>query len=102
MGEEGVKRVLESAWKNPLAAFGIVAAVISGAVAATTIYNKIDQVGEDILKMNAAFSKRLDALESDKNGMLLQLGKIERDQTWMAKTIERATAQQQTQPRGPQ
>jgi outer membrane murein-binding lipoprotein Lpp len=93
MGEEGVKRVMDAAWRNPLAAAGIGAALISGAVAATTIYNKIDQVGEDIVKMNAAFTKRLDDLERDKNAMLLQIGKIERDQTWMAKTLERSNGQ---------
>lgn len=101
MGEEGLKRVLDSAWRNPLAAFGICAALVSGAAAATTIYNKIDQVGDDISKMNAAFTRRLDALEQDKNAMLLQLSKIERDQSWMAKTIERANPPHST-PRGPQ
>jgi flavin-dependent dehydrogenase len=101
MGEEGVRRVLESAWRNPLAAFGIAAAIISGTFAATTIYIKIDQVGEEVAKMNASTTRRLDELEKDKSTVQVQLGKIERDQSWMAKTLERM-AGAPTPARGPQ
>ena len=101
MGEEGVKRILDEAWRHPLAAASILLAIVGGVTATTTIYMEIRQVGAKVVDLNIMTAQRLKELEEDKHRVNVQLSEIKRDQNWMMKTMERASLP--TPPvRGPQ
>ena len=91
MGEDGVKRILDDAWRNPLAAASIFLAIVGGAAATTTIYIEIRQVGAKVTDLNTMTAQRLKELEEDKHRVNVQLSEIKRDQNWMMKTLERAS-----------
>jgi hypothetical protein len=90
MGEEGVKRIMDEAWRNPLAAAGIFLAIVGGVTAATTIYIEIKQVGSKVADLNTMTALRLKDLEDERGRVQVQLSEIKRDQNWMMKTLERA------------
>lgn len=91
MGEEGVKRIMDEAWRNPLAAAGIALAIIGGATATTTIYLEIQQVGSKVAELNSMTAARLKELEDERGRVQVQLSEIKRDQNWMMKQLERAS-----------
>lgn len=90
MGEEGVKRILNEAWRNPLAAASILLAVGGGAIATTTIYIEIQQVGVKVADLNTMTAQRLKDLEDERHRVRVEISQIQRDQNWMMKTLERA------------
>ena len=90
MGEEGVKRIMDEAWRNPLAAAGIFLSIVGGVTAATTIYIEIKQVGSKVADLNTMTALRLKDLEDERGRVQVQLSEIKRDQNWMMKTLERA------------
>lgn len=90
MGEEGVKRIMGEAGRNPLAAAGIFLAIVSGVTAATTIYIEIQQVGAKVSELNTMTAMRLKDLEDEKYRIRVELSQVLRDQNWMMKTLERA------------
>lgn len=90
MGEEGVKRILDEAWRNPLAAASIFLAIVGGAIATTTIYIEIQQVGNKVLDLTTMTAQRLKDLEDERHRVRVEISQIQRDQNWMMKTLERA------------
>ena len=90
MGEEGVKRILDEAWRNPLAAAGILLAIVGGVTAATAIHIEIRQVGAKVTDLNTMTAQRLKDLEDERHRVRVEISQIQRDQNWMMKTLERA------------
>lgn len=99
MGEDGVQRIVQQAVANPVAAAGLVFAIISGATAATTIYLEIKDVGEKVASLTALTNARLRELEDEKVRVRVEIGAIRRDQDWIIKQIEHAPSSAK---RGPQ
>jgi hypothetical protein len=101
MGEEGVKRIMDEAWRNPLAAAGIFLSIVGGVTAATTIYIEIQQVGAKVADLNTMTAMRLKDLEDEKYRIRIELSQVQRDQNWMMKAIERAELSGPPLKRGP-